>query len=138
MSAKACACAACVKACETNPGWFAPGEAEKAADLLGMGFAEFRDKFLVREYWVGGAHVYAPRRTCQPEGFVVARWSDNFMEAPCVFLTEEKRCRIHSAKPFECRETASCDPCHSGGPEMRDKIQKMWQKAGAPLGSDVA
>jgi hypothetical protein len=38
-----CQCAICKRACERKPGWFAPGELTKAAQLLGMNEKEFFD-----------------------------------------------------------------------------------------------
>lgn len=36
-----CQCVRCVNACRYRPGWFLPGEAEKAAELKGVPLADF-------------------------------------------------------------------------------------------------
>lgn len=41
-----CRCNVCKQACEFKPGWFLPGEAEKAADYFDLDFWEFFNAFL--------------------------------------------------------------------------------------------
>jgi len=133
MSKESCVCKWCVECCKHAPGWFAPGEAEKAAAHLGMDFEAFKSQYLIREFWVGGAYVYAPRKTTQPEGFQTARWSDAFRPAPCIFLTPENRCMIHAAKPKECRDTI-CNCCGDQNTSgLREEIQALYMQAGDPL-----
>ncbi len=131
-SAQSCSCAACIKCCtKGNPGWFAPGEAESAARLLGMTFEEFKREFLIVDYWIGDhdeIDVLAPRKVEIETHRVRASWGYTFHSGRCVFLTEENRCNIHQAKPLECRETFGCD---KGQGRSREDISKMW--AGAAL-----
>lgn len=126
-----CKCERCVDACRKEPGWFLPGEAEKAAALLGMTFEAFRSRYLIREYWadVPDIYVWAPRKVGVDEGLATARWSSGFQEAPCIFLTDQNLCRIHEAKPAECRESMCC------GEEIltRKAIKTKWKKIGNPL-----
>ena len=47
-----CICPTCIKACRNKPGWFAPGEAEKAAKLLDLTFQEFFQQYLCIDYYI--------------------------------------------------------------------------------------
>ena len=137
---KGCACKHCVAACKRQPGWFAPGEVEKAAALLGMDLAMFKARFIIREFWTGDSttngktvYCYAPRKTGVDKRRKTASYGAAFTPAPCVFLTPENRCRIHAAKPEECRETPCCAPSiGSDARAMRTKKQIVlaWMKAG--------
>lgn len=113
-----CACRECVGACRRTPGWFAPGEAEKAAALLGMAFAEFTRKYLIRDYWStrrDSIEVLAPVKL-GPDGHPlqepgsVATFGYAFERGRCAFLGDDDRCGIHAAKPRECREAMLCVP----------------------------
>ena len=130
---QSCTCAACIRCCERTPGWFAPGEAESAATLLGMGFDEFKQRFLIVDYWVASPNdidVLSPRKvgveTDQPR----ASWGYAFEHSKCVFLTAENRCRIHQSKPIECREALECGNSQSRG---REKIAEMWKQSGLTI-----
>ena len=125
-----CTCEDCVDACKAAPGWFAPGEAEKAAELLGMPFEDFKNEYLIVEYWVGGARVWSPRKDYQPKGGQDALWADAFKKGRCVFLDENDRCKIHAAKPYACREALLCEDPRDRRKEVSDK----WIEAGEPLG----
>jgi Fe-S-cluster containining protein len=95
-----CTCDRCQKACQNKPGWFLPGEAEKAAELLGMPLPEFFRTKLGVDWYEGEKPVFvlSPAITTMPAG-------ETFPSDPmgtCVFF-ESGRCTIHAAKPFECR-----------------------------------
>lgn len=125
-----CSCQECVHACERTPGWFAPGEAEKAAELLGIPFMDFKQDFLIRDYWIGEPQIYvlAPRKLNVDEHLDTASWGSAFTHADCVFLKEGK-CAIHEAKPYECRHALICEK----SPGTREKIVEMWREKGNPL-----
>lgn len=133
---ESCTCAECVACCTRTPGWFAPGEAEKAAELIGMPFDEFREKYLVQDYWVGDPDipVLAPGKVGVEEQALGAQrpvsWGYAFARGRCVFLNEDDRCRIHEAKPMECRGALACG---SGDRSCdRSEIVKMWERVGRP------
>lgn len=125
-----CKCKLCVGACESKPGWFLPGEAEKAADLLGMDMPAFFQKKLMVDWWgnwpvgKGGntRHVYVLSPALVGE--------DAGEEAPgdprgkCVFLKRGK-CEIHAAKPHECRMHIHDEP-KSECDERKLRITKAW------------
>lgn len=134
-----CACESCVECCTHTPGWFAPGEAEKAAALLGMTFEEFR-KRLIKDYWVEGpsnVYLWRPRKLAGDHGRDVASsWPRS---GRCVFLTADNRCEIHEAKPMECRTAFGC---RSGKPGTistgeREDVVELWRRAGNPLRAEA-
>jgi hypothetical protein len=46
-----CKCNVCQSACKKRPGWFAPGEVAKAAELMGMTPKEFFDKYICVDFY---------------------------------------------------------------------------------------
>lgn len=97
-----CSCDKCVSACHRKPGWFLPEEIKPAAELMGLSEKEFFDKYLSVDYY-GDPDKFL---------FVVAPATENStpgQEYPlepggrCVFLTEDGKCQIHAAKPYECK-----------------------------------
>lgn len=148
MSAvKDCACPTCVNCCASgNPGWFMPGEAEKAAAFLDMTFESFKAKFLVRDWWAGHEdfEVLAPIKTIpdpsdnkdQIMGMIVesararpggrAPYAYPAIPGRCVFLDEKDRCKIHPVKPFECRNSSCELAIDQPHPELRRGIVAAW------------
>jgi hypothetical protein len=95
-------CYICQSACKYRAGWFKPGEAEKAAELLGLNLAEFFSKYLAVDWWAGTSptFVLAPATAGQSTG---TEYPINPV-GRCIFLQFDGTCRIHAAKPFECRK----------------------------------
>ncbi len=96
-----CQCDECKFACVRCPGWFKPGEAEKAAELKGMSFDEFFGEYLTVNWWVDSPDVFllSPATTNGNPGDMAP--NDPF--GKCVFF-KGGLCEIHDAKPFECRQ----------------------------------
>ena len=94
-----CDCKLCQGACTVRPGWFKPGEAEKAAKLLNMTLQEFFDKFCAVDYMEKDENIYliAPALVGENTGNMYP--ADPRGE--CIFYKDGK-CKIHHAKPFEC------------------------------------
>lgn len=95
-----CQCIKCQAACMYKPGWFKPGEAERAAKLLDMSFDEFFKKYLGVNWYVkdeGDIFVLAPATTEMSAG---TEYPFNPI-GKCVFY-KDGLCQIHEAKPFEC------------------------------------
>lgn len=119
MADPVCNCGVCVGACMIQPGIFAPGEAKKAAKLLGVSEAQFIKDYIVIDYWEPDdstqwkrVEFLAPRKTGDAEKHIhdgKADWTYGFIRGECVFL-KERRCTIHEAKPAECRISNPCDP----------------------------
>lgn len=128
-----CACEKCVGACKQTPGWFLPGEAEKAAEHLGIPFDEFKKK-LIKDHASNprapdAPYIYSPRKSCD-DAHEVRFIGSQRAHGACVFLIDNK-CSIHAVKPYECSVIKACDYQHHG---IRDKIEESWIEAGAPLG----
>lgn len=132
---QACVCHQCISACKNQPGWFAYGEAEKTAEFLGVSFEEFKKQIILDscDNWKidDAAYVWAPRKVGvdRPED-ETRSWLSQRTPGRCVFLTEDERCSIHAAKPFECRYTLVCD--WKGGNRMA--TEQTYMDAGNPLG----
>ena len=96
--------------CRTSPGWFAPGEVEEAAAVLGMEPDAFVRKYVVvDEVDVDGrmAYAFAPvkltrqgKPAWKPGTRVDALYRT--LRGVCVFFDGEG-CRIYQARPAECR-----------------------------------
>lgn len=101
-----CTCRACIDCCKRKPGWFAPGEAEKAAAYMGLTLQEFFQKYLVVDSWGNneGADtlVLSPASDENTPGQYDSRWGTT---GRCVFLLADERCAIHPVKPLECALT---------------------------------
>lgn len=107
MTISDCQRSSCVSACKNKPGWFLPGEAEKAADLLGLSFPEFFSQYLMVDWWERWYN-----NDCEGlDIFVLSpglAGEESGTEAPgdprgqCVFL-KGGLCSIHAAKSHECR-----------------------------------
>lgn len=100
--------------CRSSPGWFAPGEAEAAAELLGLEPDAFVRRYLVIDsIEVDGerVEVFAPvklGRDGKP-AIPTATRADGLYRAlrgTCVFYSEavpgEPGCRIYTKRPAEC------------------------------------
>ncbi len=101
-------CRVCQSYCERKPGWFLPGEAEKAAELMGLSLARFFQEYLAVDWWEGeddsNIFLLSPAITSNPAG-------EEFPGNPrgtCVFFQRD-RCQIHAAKPTECRDALCTD-----------------------------
>lgn len=114
-----CTCDKCVRACSHTPGWFRPGEAERAAKFLKMPMRRFFKKYLgVNWYtWKRNRPVFvlAPAITTMDAGH---EFPGN-PKGQCVFL-KDRRCLIHPVKPHDCRAFLVC--------EDSDDEKARWQK----------
>lgn len=122
-----CICEICVAACKRQPGIFAPGEAEKAADLLGMPFDQFKKEKLIESYMTewSDPHFLMPRKIGIDEDLDIASDEGTSTPGRCVFLVNE-RCQIHAAKPIECRSALLCEK----NEDIRYEVVEMWRKKG--------
>lgn len=110
-NASSCACPTCRQACEHKPGWLMPGEAEVAAEALGLSPRDFFRRFLAVDWWDGdprdghydleNVFVLAPAVGGCAGGMYPAN-----PKGRCVFYTDARLCAIHPVKPFECRTYA--------------------------------
>lgn len=131
-----CTCESCVRACSCNPGWFAPGEAELAAEYLKLPFEIFKQNYLIIDSasnkMVNNApYVWSPRKEFETTDKLERT---NYRYDRCVFLTNKNRCLIHKVKPKECKITLCCAEEPKSGDTPRDIIENEYLAAGAPLG----
>lgn len=120
-----CACSGCQSACMRRVGWFLPGEPEQAANLLDMPLTEFFDKYLAIDWF--------ERKEDEEDIFIIAPATIEispggmFSEDPhgrCVFFSDEGKCKIHEAKPYECKRS----PCQQAdGKESKKAIIERHQ-----------
>lgn len=103
-------CATCRSGCTRKPGWFLPGEAERAAEFMGVTLAEFFRQYLAVDWWTGDPDIFL-----LSPAVADAETGTEFPADPtgtCVFY-QDGRCQIHPVKPHECRETWCGETEHS-------------------------
>jgi Fe-S-cluster containining protein len=117
-------CEVCQGYCKSRPGWFAPGEAEEAAKLLGLSLQEFFNRRLVVDYWVRGMdesdiYLLSPANDENRPGEI----DSTFMPGgQCVFF-QDGLCAIHDAKPLEC---ALARHDRDKSVNIHQKVAFMW------------
>ncbi|MSP91029.1 MAG: hypothetical protein EXR79_04370 [Myxococcales bacterium] len=123
--------------CRSSPGWFAPGEVERAAALLGQEPDAFVRRWLVVDSVdVDGQSVnaFAPvkldrfGKPALPTGKPVDALY-RVLRGPCVFFNGTG-CRIYGARPYECRQYVC-----TNAPEQNashEDIGRMWRDGVAP------
>ena len=102
---QSCTCHRCSEACSHKPGWFLPGEAEKAAELMKMPLPDFFAKYLGVDWWNGAefgqeTFVLAPALKQHEPGTEYPAMPTG----QCIFFNKDRRCDIHAAKPHECQQ----------------------------------
>lgn len=117
--------------CRSSPGWFAPGEVEQAAEVLGITPHELVGQSLVIDSIdVDGerVEVFAPvklDRFGKPALRPGARVDDlyRFLRGVCTFF-DGNGCGIYEARPYECRQYV----CTNAPEENADheSIARMW------------
>ncbi|MBI2208594.1 YkgJ family cysteine cluster protein [Candidatus Woesearchaeota archaeon] len=93
-----CKCDACTVGCLHGSGVFAPGEIEKLAEFMNVD-AEVLKKEFLEEIEKFNTKKFRPRikRKNHPYG-------------KCIFFDEKLGCKIHEAKPLECKIAMGCKP----------------------------
>ncbi len=107
-----CACELCKECCEREPGWFMPEEIKSAANLIGVSEDEFLKKYC-QEHFEDGVIAMSPARKSG--------------KSACIFLTKEKLCAIHEAKPYECKKVFACQG-ERRHQKIREAIKRAWRK----------
>ena len=127
---ESCKCAECASYCRHKPGWFKPGEAERAAELKGMTLTDFFEKYLAVDYYAA-----TPNNNLKNDLFLLSpatteiEAGTEFPYEPrgtCVFF-KNGLCEIHTAKPFECKMSFHGDG--EIGPKDTDRhlnVAKSW------------
>ena len=129
-------CLQCGDCCNQNPGWFAPGEMEKAAEHLSMSTDEFAKNFLIidsielQEF--GKVEVFAPLRMNkfnEPARPPLTRvdFFYRYFTGRCIFF-KDKGCMIYPHRPIECKNYY-CSKISGGLDDIgitHEKIAQMW------------
>lgn len=106
-----CTCSHCINACKMTPGLFKPGEAERAAEFLGLTFDEFLREHINID-WYDGHKKYVeylvPAKVGAEGPGEIVSFGYTFKDGNCTFLDGNDRCRIHPVKPFECKTEMCC------------------------------
>lgn len=123
-----CACERCQSACENTPGWFRPGEAEKAAAFLKLSLGDFFRRYLGVNWWCdstrGDVFVLAPATTRMMAGH---EYPAN-PKGQCVFFTADRRCMIHPVKPHGCSHGNPCDFHEDAYKADVARTVQLWRK----------
>lgn len=130
-SKNSCSCKSCVGRCEAAPGWFKPGEVEKASKHLRMTLEDFFRKYLSVDWWfadkdpVFKKHVFVlSPAIVENEAGKVFPYENRF--GKCVFFKNGK-CQIHAVKPFECKEVYH-GTSEDEGDTLHLSVAKEWNK----------
>lgn len=121
-----CTCAKCRGACQRRPGWFLPGEAEKAAALKGLPLRKFFAKFLCVDW--GKEDSESANTFVLAPGIVGAKRGQEYPLNPlgqCVFY-RNGLCDIHEAAPSECRQYMHTDT-HEEVMARKVAIKDAWK-----------
>lgn len=119
-----CTCDKCSAACVNKPGWFLPGEAERAAAHLGIPLVQFFRDHLGVDWREGEptTFVLAPALTTMEPGTEYP----GDPQGRCVFLGEDGLCTIHPVKPFECREYLH-DQARAETQARHEQVADAWK-----------
>ena len=119
--------------CRTNPGWFGPGEVEKAAEFLGMDPDDFvRTYVIIDKVVVDGekVEVFVPVKrgrdgnpVHKPGTRVDAMYS--MFPSPCIFF-ENNGCKIYAARPSECAAYLCTRPASEN--LSHEEIGRRWKR----------
>jgi len=82
-------------------GGLPPGEAEKAAKLMGLPFKELFKKYLKVDWWVDDQDIFV--LSPNVVGHQPGTMADYNPKGKCVFF-KKGLCLIHKAKPLECAD----------------------------------
>jgi Fe-S-cluster containining protein len=123
--------------CKSSPGWFAPGEVERAAAFL-----DLEPDALVRRYLVIDSIEVDGRRA---EAFVPVKLGRDgepmlppasradrlyrTLRGPCVFY-DGTGCRIYGARPYECQRYVCTNQEHEN--PSHEQIGRMWLAGHGP------
>ncbi|MDP3765102.1 MAG: YkgJ family cysteine cluster protein [Nanoarchaeota archaeon] len=91
-----CECSACANGCKYGSGFLADEDVSKIAKHLGINEEVLKKEFL-EEFEKFNTKKLRPK---------ILRKNKQY--GKCIFFDEESRCKIHEAKPLECRISMGC------------------------------
>ena len=128
----------------SNPGWFAPGEAEEAAKAMGMDMGDFVNAFLVIDHartTIGLIEGFAPAKIGPDQEHIQepgTKTGPAYRHQPgrCVFYTGTG-CLIYDARPYECRRYV-CTNLPEDNPTRLELALKWLEAADAAAAAQDA
>ena len=91
-----CKCDACTVGCKHGSGVFAPGEIEKLAEFMNV------DEEVLKKEFLEEVEKFNTKKL-RPK---ILRKNKQY--GKCIFFDEKSRCKIHDAKPLECKISMGC------------------------------
>jgi hypothetical protein len=126
-----CDCEACRSACVHRPGWFAPGEATRAAAYLGLTLEQFFARSLIIDWYddLDGEDVelLAPATERQVPG-TRAGFEDPWHPSRCRLLTDRGCGLPFELRPAECRRYYGCDPSTWSSEGRSPDLAASWRE----------
>lgn len=123
--------------CKSSPGWFAPGEVERAAAMLGMSPDAFVRAYVVIDHVeINGQLVeaFAPAKVGR-DGLPLRQPGTRtdrlyrMLRSPCIFY-DGQGCRIYPARPIECRRYVCTQAAEDN--LSHEEIGRMWLSGTVP------
>jgi len=105
-----CTCAKCQECCTREAGWFLPEEIPLAAKMLELTEESFIAKYCQQHNLNGKGIALSPK---SKENSTI-----------CIFF-ENGLCKIHAAKPYECRKVFACEAPRKHK-RTRELVAKKW------------
>lgn len=92
-----CRCGACSNGCKFGSGFLAEDDAKRLAKFLGITDKELKEKYLeeVEQFNTKLLRPKLERKENKPYG-------------KCIFFDKEIGCKIHEAKPLQCKVSMGC------------------------------
>ena len=99
-------CQKCAKCCILHPCALLPEDVEPIAQFLGIDVPTLFNKYLIIDWWADDDPIYyiCPTKVGTKAGSI-ASWGFTFKPGPCIFLSEEKLCKIHPGGGYPERFT---------------------------------
>ncbi len=122
-------CEKCGRCCERYPCAFTPNDIMKLSKYLKMSVKKMLEEYFTIDYYITDENKYylLPKRNCDKKGLNIVSYDWAFGGEPCIFLMDDKLCKIHECKS----ENAKMSFCKMPAPDTKytkTGIWKMWEK----------
>ncbi len=130
---ESCTCVECQSACLHDPGRFLPGQTSRLAAFFQISQEELYKKYLIlkhlkvrgRTIWVPAPAKLKSQRPVTKPGHKARDHHEN-ESGRCIFLTEDGRCSIQDAKPYECGAYMGCKHTFQGRPYKDSAVEDYF------------
>lgn len=125
-----CACDMCKVACQTKPGFLAPGDLQNIAEYLEVPDDDYVD--FLRDHFDASEGALVANPATGTAFRIPSIVPSQLPGGCCVFLTEDNKCSIHPAAPFGCREFSVCDtttPPEKTNEKLAGALRQMLESA---------